>query len=339
MTHTLSRALRFYFRQYLLKSRNASPHTVMAYRQTFELLRRYLKAKRRVGSMKQVRLSQLTPSVLLGFLDHLEDARTGRGNSIATRNVRLAAVRSFFRALPLLSPVYANVSDQMQALPFKRTVTRSPDYLEREELRQVFGGIDPKAPQGLRDLVMLLFMYNMGARAGEVAGARLSWLDLQPHFPSVRILGKGLRERTCPLWEVTRAFLRQYLAEGRPDPRPEFQDRLFINVRRGGFSRWGVWSIVRRHVARAAQSCASLRRKHITAHSIRHSLGVHLLQAGVDMSVIRSWLGHVHLDTTYRYARVRVQDTQSAVERFFRLADVLPAGAPLKISVPLPEIF
>lgn len=331
MIHSMGRALEFFFRNFLERGRGASPHTLASYRQTFSLLCDFLKRRRRLRSARSIRITQLTPSVLLAFLDHLEDEH-GRGNSVATRNARLAAIRSFYRALPLLSPKYLPLAKQMEHLPFKRASYRSPDYLEREELREVFASIDRSTPEGLRDLSMLLFMYNVGARASEVAGARSNWLRLEDRFRHVRVLGKGNRERICPLWDVTGAFLRHYLATARKQPRAGHEDRLFINRRGTAFTRRGVWDIVHRRVAFAAQRCPSIARKHITAHSIRHSLGVHLLQAGVDITVIRSWLGHMRLETTGRYARVRIQDAQAAVERFFGLAQVFPHPVPSRSS-------
>jgi site-specific recombinase XerD len=328
MIHTLSRALRFYFEDYLARARGVSPATLATYRQGFALLCDFVKRKKGVSTARQIRLSELTPRVLLDFLDHLEDRKTGRGNSVATRNARLAAIRSFYAALPLLSPRYVNLSRQMEGLPFKRTRSTSPDYLEREELREVFAAVDRETARGMRDLTLLLFMYNMGARASEVACAKISWLSLENRMPQVRLIGKRNRERICPLWEVTRAFLKHYLASFRPAARPGAEDRLFLSTSGRSLSRWAIWAIVRRYVALASVKRPALARKHLTAHSVRHTLGMHLLQAGVDLSVIRSWLGHIKLETTQRYARVRVQDAQAAVERFFRLSKVFPDQAP-----------
>jgi len=330
MNHSLARALRFFFEDYLVKARDVSPHTVSAYRQSFTLLADYLKRTRRVPSLRRFRVAQLTPEVIFDFLDYLEDSKSGRKNSIATRNARLAALKSFFAALPLFHPGYLSMAQRMRALPFKRIPNRAPDFLEREELREVFASIDRETAIGMRDLTLLLFMYNTGARASEAAQAKLSWLQLQGSFRAVRIFGKGSRERLCPLWDVTEAFVKHYLASIRREPRVEDRDRLFISARGRGFTRWSIWDLVRRRVADAAKRCRSLARKRITAHTIRHSLGVHLLQAGVDMSVIRSWLGHVRLETTHHYARVRIQDAQAAVERFFGLAEVFPHDTPHK---------
>jgi site-specific recombinase XerD len=215
----------------------------------------------------------------------------------------------------------------MDAIPVKRTVSKSPDFLEREELRAVFAGVDRETTLGARDLTLLLFMYNVGARASEAAEARLSWVRFGGELPHVRVAGKGRRERTCPLWDVTAAFLKHYLAGVRPTVAGEFSDRLFLNTRAEGFTRQGVWRIVREAFRRTLKTCPSLAEKHLTAHSIRHSLGVHLRQSGVDLSVIRSWLGHVRLDTTTKYARVRIQDAKSSVDRFFALAEVFPYSA------------
>lgn len=328
MIHTLGSALRFYFQEYLARARGASPHTMAAYRQTFSHLCEYLKRTKAVPSARRIRLTQITPLLLLEFLEHLENPKDGRGNSVTTRNLRLAALRSFFGALPLLSPRYVHLAEQVRALPFKRGRSESPDYLEREELRQVFASIDRQTSQGMRDLTLLLFMYNTGARASEAASAKISWLSFQKQLPHARILGKGGRERICPLWEVTVAFLKHYLGVIRATPHAGEEEVLFTNVRGRAFTRWGIWDVVRRRIASAAEQCPTIGRKHLTAHSIRHSLAVHLQQAGVDLTVIRSWLGHIRLQTTRRYARVRIQDSQAAVERFFRLSEVFPHSAP-----------
>jgi integrase/recombinase XerC len=327
MIHTLSRALTFYFRDYLARARGVSANTVAAYRQSFDLFSRFLRQRRDLRSVRQIRVSQITPDVVLDFLDHLEDSASGRGNSRSTRNARLAALRSFFKALPLLHSRYVPLSRQMESVPLKRAQARTPDYLEREELREVFAAINRESDRGLRDLALLLFMYNVGGRASEVADARLDWIRNDHQACFVRILGKGNRERLCPLWDVTAAFLKHYLATARREAAMRPRDHLFVNRRGAPFTRKGVWGIVRRCLEQAKGRCPSLGQKHLSAHSIRHSLGMHLLQAGVDMTVIRAWLGHVRLDTTAHYARARVKDAQKAVERYFGLAEVFPYTA------------
>lgn len=327
MIHTLSRALDFFFEDYLLRARGVSPNTILAYRDAFKRLDEFIRVKKHLDSVGQFRITQVTPDLVLDFLDHLEDPKKGLGNSISTRNARLAAIRSFFKALPLLHERYVPLAKQMASVPLKRTRSESPDFLERDELRKVFAAVDRETPQGLRDLTILLFMYNIGARASEAAQARISWLKVGADPPYVRVVGKGERARSCPLWGVTGAFLKHYLAAGRPEPACADGDWLFLGARQRPFTRKGIWGIVHRYVEAVRKTCPSLEGKHLTAHSIRHSLGVHLRQAGVDDSVIQSWLGHVQLDTTARYARVRVQDAQKAVEKFFELASVFPYNA------------
>ncbi|HEV3028633.1 MAG TPA: tyrosine-type recombinase/integrase, partial [Planctomycetota bacterium] len=276
MIHTLSRAARFFFQDYLGRARGVSQNTIRGYQQAFELLFRFLRENKPKEAGAQVRVTELTPDVVLDFLDHLEDPHSGRGNSISTRNTRLAAIRSFFKCLPLLDSQYVPLTRRMDAIPVKRTVSKSPDFLEREELRAVFAGVDRETTLGARDLTLLLFMYNVGARASEAAEARLSWVRFGGELPHVRVAGKGRRERTCPLWDVTAAFLKHYLAGVRPTVAGEFSDRLFLNTRAEGFTRQGVWRIVREAFRRTLKTCPSLAEKHLTAHSIRHSLGVHL---------------------------------------------------------------
>jgi site-specific recombinase XerD len=327
MIHTLSRALTFFFEDYLLGARGVSPNTVLAYRDAFKRFGEFIRAKKNLESVGQFRITQVTPDLVLDFLDHLEDPKKGLGNSISTRNARLAAIQSFFKALPLLHERYVPLAKQMASVPIKRTRSESPDFLERDELRKVFAAVDRGTDQGLRDLTILLFMYNIGARASEAAQARISWLRFEADPPHVRVVGKGQRARMCPLWDVTAAFLKHYLAAGRPEPATVDCDWLFLGARRRPLTRKGIWGIVRRYVEAARKTCPSLEGKHLTAHSMRHTLGVHLRQAGVDDSIIQSWLGHIRLDTTARYARVRVQDAQKAVEKFFALAEVFPYTA------------
>lgn len=327
MIHTLSRALTFYFRDYLGRARGASPNTIKNYRYALEIFTDFLEKKTALGRAGQIRISQITPDIVLDFLDHLEDPLNGRGNGRSSRNHRLSALRSFYKCLPLLHSRYIPLARQMDAVPIKRTVSRSPDFLERDELRAVFASVDRESRKGTRDLAILLFMYNMGARASEAAEARLSWVRFGGELPHVRVWGKGRRERLCPLWDVTAAFLKHYLATARPAVAREHDDRLFLNMRSMPFSRQGIWRIVRLYVGRASKQCPSLLEKHLTPHSIRHSLGVHLRQSGVDLSVIRSWLGHVRLDTTTKYARVRIQDAKSSVDKFYSLAGVFPYTA------------
>jgi site-specific recombinase XerD len=327
MIHTLSRALTFYFRDYLGRARGVSPNTIKSYRQTFELLTDFLKEKTDLGAAGQIRITQITPDLVLDFLDYLEDPLRGRGNGTSTRNHRLSALRSFYKCLPLLHSRYIPLTGRMDAVPLKRTISRPPDFLERDELRAVFAAVERGSKKGTRDLALLLFMYNIGARASEAAEARLSWVRFGGELPHVRVWGKGRRERLCPLWNVTAAFLKHYLATARPAVAREHDDCLFLNMRSKPFSRQGIWRIVRLYIGRAANQCPSLLEKHLTPHSIRHSLGVHLRQSGVDLSVIRSWLGHVRLDTTIKYARVRIQDAKSSVDKFFSLAEVFPYTA------------
>lgn len=325
MSHSLAAALKYYFQDYLARCQGVSRNTLAAYQQAMELFVVWLKKRLRKDSARRIRLASIRPEHILDFLAYLEEPRRGRSNCPASRNARLAAIKGFFRAVALWNAQYAPLAKRIKLIPAKRLQRRDPDYLNLDELKEIFRQIDTATPLGVRDAALFLFMLNCGARASEVAGAKLSWIVLQGPFRHARIVGKGNRERVCPLWDETAAMIAHYALCFRQPARCGDPDTLFVNCRRCSLTRSGVLKLVKRYTDRAAQQLPSLKRKRVYPHTMRHSTGVLLLRAGVDISVIRSWLGHVRLDTTCLYARLTALDKRDALEKFLSLGKVFSA--------------
>jgi site-specific recombinase XerD len=194
-------------------------------------------------------------------------------------------------------------ASQLQAVPLRRVDHPTVPYLEKAEIDAVLATPDRRQRLGQRDYALLLFLYNTGARADEAAHLTRGALDLgRP--ASVRILGKGRRTRLCPLWDHTAQVLREFLRDRLDGPA---EAPVFLNVRGQCLTRFGIYAVVERLVARAATRIPSLKTKRVSPHSVRHATAVHLLRAGVDINTIRAWLGHVSLETTNRYAQVDLE--------------------------------
>ncbi len=311
----LKPALFHFFTRTLPRHRGVARNTIVTYRQTFKQFVPYLQAQLHNKPFAQIQISDITPEHILGFLDHLESSRR---IGATTRNLRLASIRSFAQCLLFLSPQNAPLAEQILRLPRKRTASRPVGYLEPEELDLLFRQIDTTSRLGFRDAVILRFMYNTGCRISEAAGARIHQVQLDPP-PQVTILGKGRKPRICPLWETTTAILRIYLDRERPYPKPRHGDFLFLTRSGRKFTRQGLWKRIRRYVLRLESLAPQLKAKRIGPHLIRHTTATHLLQAGVDLSVVSQWLGHKHLETTHQYAKADLREKRRALERFQRL--------------------
>jgi site-specific recombinase XerD len=313
--HDLARALATYFREHLPGRTGASRHTVLAYRDAWKLFLRFA-ATRAQRSIPELRLTDLDVETVLAFLDSLEH---DRHNAIVTRNHRRTALLAFFRFLPSVAPTYLAQSQRVLSIPVKRAPRRTIDYLERAEMEALLAYIDRRSPHGRRDYALLAFLYNSGARVQEALDLRVVALQLERPY-QVRLLGKGRKERICPLWPETASLLRAVLGErGVHDAQAA---PVFVNAAGQPLTRSGVRHIVQRSVKIASTHQPSLTRKRIHPHTLRHSCAVHLLQAGVDLNVIRSWLGHVNLETTQRYAEIDLAQKRRALDA------VTPVGKP-----------
>jgi site-specific recombinase XerD len=285
---------------------------VAGYKQTFLQLLRYWKL--RFPDQLHPDLGQFQVAPLLDFLSYLEKTL---GNSASTRNTRLAAVKSFFKMVGLLQPRYQAQCRQILALPSKRIRhRRKPDFLEKSEVDAVFASVDTQSRDGYRDLCILRTLYNTGARASELCALLISNLDFDQK--QVVIYGKGRKERTVPLWDSTAAFLRTYLQSERRVPLPRFRDFLFINQRRARLTRSGLFRLCRRYLAEAAHKAPSIERKKIrSVHLWRYTTATHLGLAGVDVTVVQEWLGHVSINTTCGYKAIPIQTKREALRKFY----------------------
>jgi site-specific recombinase XerD len=255
---------------------------------------------------------------VLAFLNHIESKR---GNSAVTRNCRLAAVRSFAQHLLRQDVTRAGQYGSILAIGNKRAVRRTALYLEPEEARAVMAAVDPQGRQGERDHALLLFLYNTGARVSETLAVRVC--DLRLERPrQVRLLGKGQKERVCPLWSETASALRRII------PTTRGEDLLFRNTRGAPLTRDGVAYVLAKYVRLAARTTPALAKHRVTPHVMRHSCAVALLQAGVDVSVIRDYLGHASVATTSRYITTNLQMKRDVLEAFWKRAGL--GAAPLK---------
>ena len=304
--HLMGPFVRRFLLEELVADRNLSLNTQRSYRDAIRLLFVFV-AERHSTDPTRVTVEQLDAAVVRGFLAHLED---DRGNSIATRNQRLAALHSLFRFIGRLVPELVDQAAQIQAIPLRRTAAPVMPYLDKHEIDALLEVPDRDRAQGRRDYALLLFLYNSGARATEAAQVTVADLTLDTS-PTARFEGKGRRIRTCPLWPHTAKILRDLLGPRIDGPR---ESPVFLNVRGQPMTRYGVHALVARTVDKAAQTAPSLRDKRVSPHTIRHTTAVHLLRAGVDINTIRAWLGHVFLETTNRYAEVDLEMKAQALE-------------------------
>jgi integrase/recombinase XerD len=236
---------------------------------------------------------------------------TQRGCSIATRNQRLAAIHSLAHFIGMHSPEHVCWCGQVRAILFKRAPQVLITYLEKAEMDALLEAPDLSTTLGRRDHALLLFLYNTGARADEVAHVRIADLDLG-HTPerdlsSVLIHGKGSKLRRCPLWARTVKELSP-LVSGRASA-----GNVFLNRRGQPLTRFGIHTLVERYAAATAQKMPSVVKKRVSPHTIRHTTATHLLRAGVDINTIRAWLGHVSISTTNVYAEVDLETKAKAL--------------------------
>ena len=315
---TLGPSLRRLFEEYLVSERNLARNTQLSYRDTFKLLLAFAADRLRKPAERLV-VRELSPELALAFLAHLEDRR---GCSPQTRNQRLTALRAFARFVGGRSPAHVEWCAQIRALPFKKATPQLVAYLEKTEIDALLAAPDGATPQGRRESILLLFLYNTGARADEAAKVRVGDLQLSKGGKAaalVTLRGKGGRLRQCPLWPRTASGLAERIAERAAD------ECVFLNRRGHPITRFGIGRLVGRNAEAAAARAPSLSGKNVTPHVIRHTTATHLLRAGVDLNTIRAWLGHVKLDTTNIYAEIDLETKAKAIA----LCDQAePQGAP-----------
>ena len=296
-----------FFVEHLTQQRALSPQTVAAYRDTFMLFLGF--AESRLGrSPAQFTLADITPDLIMAFLDHLERERH---NSVRSRNARLAALRSFLKFAAHRDVSSLQVIERALGVPAKRFERPMLGYLSREEMLAVIGTPD-RTWFSQRDHVLLLLLYNTGARVSEIVGVRVGEVVLDEGAACVHLHGKGRKQRSVPLWRSTVRSIRAWL---RRNPQFDSDSPLLPNRDGQSMSRWNVMQRLERAVQVATESCPDLAKRQITPHVIRHTTAMHLLQAGVDISVIALWLGHESPATTHQYVEADLAMKERALAR------------------------
>jgi site-specific recombinase XerD len=287
--------------EYLVGERNLARNTQRSYRDTLTLLLPFV-ARLARRSVDELTVMDVSAERVRQFLADIE---AHRGCAPATRNQRLAAIRTLAGFVGERSPEHIAWAGQIRTIPFKKAARAAITYLEQPEMEALLAAPDPRTACGSRDHALLLFLYNTGARADEAAQLTIADLRLA-HAPtrdhsSVQLRGKGNKLRHCPLWPQTVRELTPLIG-GRAGT-----EHVFLNRRGQPLTRFGIHTLVERHVRRAGAQQPSLATKTVNPHSIRHTTATHLLRAGVDINTIRAWLGHVSLDTTNVYAEIDLE--------------------------------
>jgi len=303
---TLPSLIERFFTQRLMHQRNASPHTIASYRDTFRLL--FAFAQVRLGKPpSRLDLADLDAPFIGAFLDDLEASRS---IGIRTRNLRLTAIRAFFRFAALEEPAFGGQIQRVLAIPGKLHDKREVHFLSRGEIDAILAAPDRSTWIGRRDHMLLLLAAQTGLRLSEIVRLDEGSVVLGAGA-HVRCLGKGRKERCTPLTKQTRSALSAWLKEsGRRG-----STKLFPNVHGGGLSADAVQRLLARHVETATLRCPSLRRKRVTPHVLRHTAAMELLQAGVDCSVIALWLGHESIKTTQVYLHAHLALKEAALAK------------------------
>jgi len=293
-----------FFEDYLKIQRGLRPGSIRSYRDTMKLFLNHIATACR-RPITRLNLSDLSSDRVLEFLRTIEATRNSK---VSTRNQRLAALRTFYRYLGAYQPEMLGEAERVEAIPTKRASPPETIYLERDEIEVLFRALPRQGCLALRDRALLMLLYNTGARVQEIADLRVGDVDLEPPLRA-RLHGKGDKWRKCPLWPETAELLKQ-LETVRSGDRTL---PLLTSRQRRPLTRFGIYKIVKRHTAKLRPSNNLPRSRSLSPHAFRHAISVRLLEEGVDVNVIRGWLGHVNLETTNRYAEITLRMKQAAV--------------------------
>jgi len=299
-----------FFEDYLKTQKGLQPGSIRSYRDTLKLFLAYV-ARTCRRPITRLILSDLAAQRVLDFLHMIE---VTRGNHVSTRNQRLAALHTFYRYLGLQYPEMLAEAQRVEAIPMKRTALPQTDYLEHDEIETLFKTLPRHGSLSLRDRGIFMVLYNTGARVQEIADLRIADVDLDGPL-RIRLHGKGDKWRSCPLWPETAEVLKKLTTDVQESSTP-----LFMSRQRKPLTRFGIYKIVKRHTSGLRCSTPERKYRGVSPHVFRHSTAVGLLEQGVDINVIRAWLGHVSLETTSRYAEITLRGKMAAV------ATCLPTG-------------
>jgi integrase/recombinase XerD len=293
-TQPLGPLVHSFFMDHLITVKGLRPASVRSYRDTVRLLLCFV-AKDKGKKLTKLSVGDLTFETVLAFLRYLEQ---DRANHVRTRNQRLAALHVLFEYIATREPEMLGTCQQVAAIPSKRAAPAETHFLERDEVEALLKHVPRNGRHALRDRALLLFLYNTGARVQEVSDLRVGHLSLGDGA-LVRLHGKGDKWRTCPLWRQTNALLTELLE---PLGATAAADIPVFRAANGqALTRFGIYKIVRRHAGQFDDARVGRR---ASPHLFRHTAAVHMLEAGVEVNVIRGWLGHADLTTTNRYAQI-----------------------------------
>ncbi|MEJ2627194.1 MAG: site-specific integrase [bacterium] len=306
----LSYYIRLYLTQYLANEKGCSENTILAYRDALKLLMKYCKNQLKM-KIDNLSCDDINAEIIRKFLDYLEKQRNC---SSRTRNARLTALKTFFYYLGSEVPECLEISQKISTIPLKRIPHKTVDYLNAAELNTILDDIDINSHNGIRDKTLLLFMYNTGARAQEMVNIKLDDLRLDK-AGNVKIIGKGKKERVCPLWPETIKMIKAYITVRRPKEINE--NYLFLNNRGKQITRFGIRYIVKKYVNIAVKKQPSLAYKKVSPHTFRHTTAMHLLKAGNELNMVRLWLGHANLSTTHMYIEINIDMKKEIINKVF----------------------
>ena len=308
MKPSLSHLVTRFFNAYLANERGVSENTIAAYGDTLCLLIKHL-CKTENKKPEKISLEMLAPDKILDFLDHLE---RDRNNSPSTRNLRLAAIKTFLHYAARENPEPMLQNERIQAIRAKKTDHKPPPSLSVEQVHAILDAIDTSTLIGLRDKALVQLLYNTGARVQEIADLRIA--DLRFESPAtVTLTGKGQKTRTIPLWEETVQAIQAYL-QARACAGIE-SNHLFLSNKAEPITRFGIGRRIELHGKNAAQKCPSLKELNLTPHLFRHTTALHLIESGNDITIVKDWLGHADLKTTSQYIEVSVARKRAALEK------------------------
>lgn len=296
------------FNDHLRLQRGLRPSSIRSYADAMRLFLQFA-AKTTERKITQLGLDDLNADLVSRFLNDLQESR---GNATQSRNQRLAALRTFFEYVGQRYPDRLGQAQKIAAIPRKRTQPPETIFLERDEIEGTLAAVPGDGHYALRDRTLLLLLYKTGARVQEAADLRASDIHFAP-TPRVNLHGKGDKWRVCPLWAETAALLQRLLAEHGPGAAPDRS--VFTSRKHTALTRFGIYKLVRRYTKQVVKQRSDGRRRHISPHVWRHSTAVHLVEAGVELNVIRAWLGHASLETTNRYAEITIRTKQAALKK------------------------
>jgi len=296
-THPIANYMNAFFNQYLAVQKGLSFNTIFSYRDAIKLLLCFA-ADHLKKTVDKLDIEDLDHSLILAFLNYIENERLC---SATTRNARLAAIRTLFNFIGREQPSLLEQSHKIRTIPQKRTKHKIIDYLDEDEIQAMLDSVDPNSRTGIRDKALLLMLFNTGARVQEIVDLKIADLRLDSSG-QVKLLGKGKKQRACPLWPETVDAINDYLEHRNPkDPNEE---HLFLNANGKPITRFGIRYIMRQYAKSAGEKCPSINSKVVSPHTLRHSTAMHLLRSGNDINVVSNWLGHADVNTTHIYVEI-----------------------------------